>query len=479
MEFDITIVGAGPTGILAAYKLLSLGFKVALVESGNWKSEGFLSRERYRFSTPSKIPEGVHMVGGGSNLWHGRVSQFPRDCFDRKTHTGERIWPLSFDVINSRYAELATLLNFRQIESDDQSLQKVHSCERCIDSVKKSLYQFIKPDTFRELLASFSSHPNFYLYTDTFVDKITAYPQNSVKLSCTEYVGHARHFNVESKLLVLAGGCMQSTALVRRSFDNLYKNKPVGNYLMEHFDGYIGTLKIRKENFDCLSSLALDDSHRLKSNNFGLGVTSISNAQLAWHLEIRPPFRRFNFDPVANRFNLPTTLLKLLFNFERVLTFVPNRLLKKYYNLRDIRTYSLWLKGEESPNYSSGIHLADAFRLRYHHRISFCTVKTLKKEIYKFASNVKYNNLGKIRFDLHFRIPGFLNTGGNFHPMGTLRMHASEGFVVNPDFTLSGYDNIFCIDSSIFPSGAHQNPTAMALTLTLEAVDNISKRNSD
>jgi malate/lactate dehydrogenase len=71
---NIGLIGAGPVGIFLSYLLVQKGHKVTLYEAGNTESETRnLNLSHYIFKTKSKIPSGVHRVGGGSNLWKRRV----------------------------------------------------------------------------------------------------------------------------------------------------------------------------------------------------------------------------------------------------------------------------------------------------------------------------------------------------------------------------------------------------------------------
>jgi len=476
MTLDVAIVGAGPTGILAAFKLLESGFKVALIESGDWDSEFILTKRHYEFFTPSKMPDGIHRIGGGSNLWHGRVSKFPEACFRRSDSTGRQVWPMDFSVIERRYKELASIVGFKPIEDDGDSLSRIHTCKNCNSVLRTSLYQFIKPDTFRNLLWLIAQNTRFFLHTNTYVERIESHSNEMVVTNCKVDSVEGSRLVIKSRFLILAAGCLQSTALVQRSSPETVENSFIGNYLMEHFDGFVGTLKVKTNNLNCLQKLALDKTRRLSGTEFGFGILAASENRLEWHLEICPYQRTYNFDPVANRFNLPMRLLKVLFFLERCIIFIPNRVHRMYLKARKVEIFSLWLKGEEEPYYLSKVKSGQGANLVYRHEISPSTIRIMKSQLRDFAKTISKTNLGKIRFSLHFQIPKFLNTGGNFHPMGTMRMHVNEWSAVNPDSSLSGFTNVYCVDSSVFPSGAHQNPTAMALTLALETIAQVSQQ---
>jgi hypothetical protein len=64
--------------------------------------------------------------------------------------------------------------------------------------------------------------------------------------------------------IIITAGCLQSTALIHRSFPNYFKNHLAGTHLMEHFDGYIGKLKISSSfSNPCLANFKLDNDRKI------------------------------------------------------------------------------------------------------------------------------------------------------------------------------------------------------------------------
>ena len=106
------LVGAGPVGIFLSYLLVEKGHKVTLYEAGNNKSETRnLNLSHYIFKTKSKIPSGVHRVGGASNLWKRRVSEFSSEVFNRLDNGGKRIWPIDFQELQIANGKLFNYLD--------------------------------------------------------------------------------------------------------------------------------------------------------------------------------------------------------------------------------------------------------------------------------------------------------------------------------------------------------------------------------
>lgn len=470
----VGIIGAGPTGILAANLLTKQGVEVALVEAGDFDVECLLTLQDYDFQSPSKMIHGVHKVAGGTNGWKGRVSRFPQSAIESKNVLGSRIWPINWNEIKSAYEILAEILHIAPIE-DTPLRTELHSCPDCENLFTLSPFQFIDPFTFRKMFRSIESSNLFNPHLRTYCKTIRRTGE-ALTLECIkEIAGYPIPQKLEVDFVFIAAGCLQSTALVKRSFPLDSQEMPVGKFLQEHFDGYIGRLHIRKKDKACLRNFTLDYNRKLKDVEFGVGLSAENHLKLHWHLEISPLARVYTFDPTANRFNLSPKLLKVFFNLERLVSAPLFRVFNFMNTLIGRETFSLWLKGEEFPYAHSQLDIEseDSKKVIYKHLVSRETSKQIWIELNSFKRVIREQKLGKIVFSPYIYLLRKITTGANWHPLGSLRMHASESAVLNHDLSLKIESRVFCIDSSSFPTGAHHNPTAMALTLTIIAVKNL------
>jgi hypothetical protein len=467
----IAIIGAGPTGIYSAKLLVENNVEVFLLEAGTRKEEDILSIDSYQFSTPSKLIPGVHKVGGGTNHWKGRISQFPKSALESVSERSLRNWPIDWPELQSAYLRMAEALGITPLLNEEQSENR-HNCRSCNAKVGASLFQFIEPDSFIRLFRSIEGMKNFTLKESTFCEYIVR-DEISSKLTLKCKTRNSDLYEMlEVDFVIIAGGCLQSAALVHRSFPCEIQNFPIGRYLQEHFDGYIGRLHIRRGDYKCLKNFALEFDRNLKDRDFGVGIRSAKLTKLHWHLEISPLARVYTFDPILNRFNFKKSTLTFLFNLERLVTRPLFRFTNFLNNFLGRETYSLWLKGEEIPNRDSKVYINEneLIKVFYEHKVSKATRKLMFKEIRKFAMELRKNRLGRITFSPHTAVSRGVNTGANWHPLGALRMHASEERVLSSDATLIFDDRILVVDSSAFPTGAHQNPTSMAVSLADIAV---------
>lgn len=485
---DFALIGAGPVGIFLSHLLVSKGHRVVLYEAGDRDAETTnLNLDNYVFKTKSKIPSGVHRVGGASNLWKRRVSEFSTQVFNRNDKDGKRIWPLDFEVLEKANEILFTHLGEPGLRDQDYREKYFNEIDRELPgSLDLNLFRFSEENFFIKLLSQLESKENFKLVTKTLVMEIRLPKQSESKQNNIELVlAEAGCNEIKSGFhsdAVLTGGCLQSTALALKSPDiinRLSSTDIIGKYLMEHFDGYVGTLRLRSKDRQILKKLVLDDNRMIPGKDFGVGVklpddTNGVTEEVTFHLELVNWRKTYLFDPSLNVFNgLPAGLYKRIFFLERVAKKIPSELRRLWFMLSSTEIYSVWLKGEEIPFAKSQIQISRDkdpwdIKLIYNHRVSSETKIRMRKRLQEFSACLKKNNLGKFRIHTYFHFNRLFYTGPNFHPMGSLRMGVDpKNSVICPDFSFHGSPHVFAVNSGIFPNGSNHNPTAMVLALSI------------
>ena len=485
---NFALIGAGPIGIFLSHLLISKGHKVTLYEAGDRDAEtNNLNLDKYIFQTKSKIPNGVHRVGGASNLWKGRVSEFSPEVFNRTDENGNRVWPIDFNFLEEANKYLFGLLDksgLRDRDYMDKYLDGInHQMPQPFDL---NLFRFNDENFFKAILSELENNDNFKLVTKTLVLEIRLPEKPETKHHNVELVSAKADYEgfktVFYSDVVLTGGCLQSTALVMKSNDILNKlSAPsiVGKYLMEHFDGYVGTLRISAKDKPFLKKLILDDSRRIPGKEFGVGLTIAKDKeshseQIAFHLELVDWRKTYLFDPNLNIFNgLPSGLYEMFFFLERVLKKIPSELRKIWLRASSTEIYSVWLKGEEIPFESSELQISRdsdprKIKLIYNHRVSRETKNLMRDRLREISVFLRNNQFGKFRIHLYFRLNRLFYTGPNFHPMGSLRMGADpKNSIVGANFSFHGSPHVFAVNSGVFPNGSNHNPTAMVLALSV------------
>ncbi len=486
----VAIVGAGQAGIILARALVGPGKHITLIDSGNFYGESeLINKSAYDFQTNSRMPEGVHKVGGGANLWYGRVSQFPDYVFDNKFYG----WPMSAEEIRPYYLELYKILKLG--EMTDKDFCKIH-LQRIQDlllgQLEISPYFNCEPEYFQEMLSDLKNSKNVSIKLDSPVKSINASNTDEKFLEFSD--GSLEPYDK----IVISAGAFQSTAILIRSIDQLplMKNiESVGTRLMEHYDGYIGTLKIRKsrlQDFELMVSGSKSNSVSIYGDvrSFGFGIKLPlqlyldSNLKfLDFHLHFEPYQEIYTFGDLYYLIPRGTNIKRALFRIERIirkLLIIPTRKLLDF--CFGVVRFSVYMKGEEAPFIESTLTLTNSpanhlGTLVYNHRISRQTTKLMRVSLREFKRRFQDLGFGKIKLFWWFmNNTGSAYAGPNWHPMGTIPMHLDPSIsVVNPDLSLVNYPDIYMLNSGIYPSGSYQNPAATILALALRLSKTLHK----
>jgi len=472
---QIGIIGAGPIGITLAKLLVEKGFKPVIIEAGGWQNESLLTLKNYTLKSNNKFPEGVRLVGGQSSKWLGRVSLFPKDAYVNRSKIVGHDWLIPFEDIQKAYEKISKIFDI-----PTSGLSKIHSCSNCVNVIERIQFWFMSnPNCFRDVLKDMISLNQVELVENTLVYKLKNLGNFLIADTITIENGVEQKTAMQFENIYICAGALESTRLILSSFPELALKTSGGKYLMDHFDGYIGTLKIRPKAHKCLRQLVLESNRKLTGNNFGVGISAFDK-DIKWHLEICPKIRVYFFDPKIRRLPyLTNPIYQSLFFIERVLTYLPNIVSKKLSKVRNIQEFSLWLRAEEFPTSKSLLLLQKLAagqifaNLTYRHRVSLRTRISLKKSLIKFSKIVRAKNLGYIKYFWWFRIPTFINLGGNNHPMGTLSIGETDYFPVDASLKLKIEPRIRVVSSAVFPSGSHQNPTAQVMALAQIAIQSL------
>ena len=104
LQGAVTVVGAGPAGIVVALELANAGHEVILVESGGRQ---FSEQTQNLSATPYFDPK-VHaamsqctrrQIGGTSTIWGGRCVPYDPLDFDERPYIADSSWPIGYQDI--------------------------------------------------------------------------------------------------------------------------------------------------------------------------------------------------------------------------------------------------------------------------------------------------------------------------------------------------------------------------------------------
>jgi hypothetical protein len=451
------------------------GYKPDLIEAGDWGKESSLTLDDYTFKSSHKVPPGVRLVGGQSTKWYGRVSPFPRSAYVNRSGLSGHEWPVPYAEIEKSYLEVCKIL---QIDDQTENKGLVHKCDSCSNSVDKVFFDFLEnPNMFQKILRDMIERNEVLLNSSTYCSNLLVVADRVLVTTISSKYGLTQLNRELYDDVFICCGTLDSTRLVLSSFPEIKELTSAGKFLMDHLDGYVGEIKIRPSNLKCIKEFYLDGSRRLPNHVFGLGINK-STKDINWHIEVVPLVRVYLFDPVMRRFcSIPKIIYEMFFLLERLVTFIPNRISRILNNSRNFEVYSLWLRAEEFPNSESILEIRQVLselsisNLLYKHKVSYDSKKTIQRTIKSFSKSLQNRNLGKIRIFWWLRFPGIFNLGGNNHPMGTLSTGTSDWFPVNQELRLRVAPKVRVISSAIFPSGGHQNPTSLAMSLAIVSTE--------
>lgn len=482
---EIAIIGAGPVGIFFANLLLNNGHHVTLVESGNLQEESeLLSQKNYVFESPSSLPSGVHKIGGGSTLWRARISEFQEKDFKFSGSVEMGKWPFSKNELYKHYAQLYNLLGAGDL-TDDEFLARYFSTElnQLPKDFEMRIFRFCEPDFFVKLFIRISGHPNLELLSGHLCKSIVKSDfEGKLQLHLLPKSWNLKIRSFDS--VVVACGTLQSTALLQRSATLMSKDtfENLGNYLMEHIEGYVGKAwTFRREERKFFSAIGLNNENRSIDAFHGAGIglalkhlDKIDETEINVHFEFRTPMPEFYFQKLKVKFTHKNLAFKLVLDLsiflERSISFILRNMRATLLRILNIKLYSIYLKAEEIPFGDSKTFLPDFDEnfLVYNHKISEITWERLSAQILEFE--VKFNQRfnSRIKFSKKVRSRKGLESlfGSNWHPMGTTRMGSEPAHsVVDENLALRGTPNCYVLSASVFPTGSNSNPTFTTLAL--------------
>jgi hypothetical protein len=433
------------------------------------------------------MPEDVHRVGGGANHWYGRVSQFPDYVFDNSSNG----WPIGSETMAPYYKRVYEMLSLGSLlDNDFSDLHLANIRKLVLPQLDVSPYYNCNPRYFSKLLADLQKSPNVSFLLNSPVLRIQETSNKG-----TEIVFADGRIQSASKV-VISAGTIQSAAMLLRSrifLPNLKNANLIGRNLMEHFDGYVGTIKIKTALLDKHSdfldvSVAKSCQVDEMTRSYGFGIklptdlfSDPESLFLDFHLHVEPFQEIYTFGDLYFMLPRKSKIKSLLFKCELPIRKIVVRPVRSLFDRTfGISRFSLYIKGEEQPFVDSKIELRNTpgnilGKVVYHHRISKDTSKRIRGSLKEFRIRFQRLGIGRISFFKWFmHAPTIAYTGPNWHPMGTTPLNIDESKrITESNLSLSGYPNIFLLNAGIFPSGSYQNPSTTTLAFALRLADQI------
>jgi choline dehydrogenase-like flavoprotein len=135
-RYDIIIVGSGPGGATAAWRLAPTGKRILLIERGgylprereNWDTHEVFGKARYQADENWKSADGAtfkpglhYWVGGNSKLYGAALFRLRETDFHGVRHVDgvSPEWPLKYDVFEPYYSEAEKLYRVHGVRGED------------------------------------------------------------------------------------------------------------------------------------------------------------------------------------------------------------------------------------------------------------------------------------------------------------------------------------------------------------------------
>ena len=473
---NVAVVGAGPVGIYFAKLCLDKGHKVTLIDSGNISEESnLLTKKNYLFRAPSSIPDGVHRIGGGSTQWAGRISEFLVEDFHD--------WPMKKSDLETHYQTLYKFLNVGEL-NDQEVIDEFFAYEsnNLPMELKLRSFRFCKPNFFINLFEEIKNHINLEVLTGNFCIKAIQDSEHKLRIELL-----TKNFDITSRYfdkIAIACGTLQTTGLIQRSLKSFQPSSEnvLGRYLMEHLEGYIGTIKIkRKQVKKIFRRLILNEKNRAIDEFEGIGIafTLASSILQQNQLNVQFEIRKFMPKPyllvkILDKHNLKSVDSTKLFSFllflEKGFRFIFRKIRARCEFLIGKDLFSIYVKAEELAYGNSRAFLEDVSKnfLTYDHKVSEKTFDLLLLHLQKFEEIFNKNFKVKLKYFKEIKKLDGVQTffGPNWHPMGTVRMGTDPNLsICNPNLEIHGIKNLFVLSAAVFPSGSNSNPTFTTLAL--------------
>jgi hypothetical protein len=473
---NVAVVGAGPVGIYFAKLCLDKGYKVTLIDSGNISEESnLLTKKNYLFRAPSSIPDGVHRIGGGSTQWAGRISEFLVEDFHD--------WPMKKSDLETHYQTLYKFLNVGEL-NDQEVIDEFFAYEsnNLPKELKLRSFRFCKPNFFINLFEEIKNHINLEVLTGNFCIKAIQDSEHKLRIELL-----TKNFDITSRYfdkIAIACGTLQTTGLIQRSLKSLQPSSEnvLGKYLMEHLEGYIGTIKIkRKQVKKIFRRLILNEKNRAIDEFEGIGIAFRLASSILQQNQLNVQFEIRKFMPkpyllvkILDKHNLKSVDSTKLFSFllflEKGFRFIFRKIRARCEFLIGKDLFSIYVKAEELAYGNSRAFLEDVSKniLTYDHKVSEKTFDLLLLHLQKFEEIFNKNFKVKFKYFKEIKKLDGVQTffGPNWHPMGTVRMGTDPNLsICNPNLEIHSIKNLFVLSAAVFPSGSNSNPTFTTLAL--------------
>jgi choline dehydrogenase-like flavoprotein len=524
VQFDVCIVGSGPSGITLAREVSQSGIRVCLLESGGLKPAEDIQKlnagaveSAYGYSERILREGRRRQFGGTANLWNHQVRNesdrhiryVPLDSidFERRDWVPESGWPISRREIEPFYDRAKTVCGIGKLEhrTETESRTKKNRPWQT-EKIESIVSQFGSSDIFlKNYRQELVRDERITVVLRAVLLRLQMDPLSRAIISAQVGLPGGRQFLVRARFFVLAAGGLENARILLLQHHLQpcglgNQHDMVGRCFMDHPQIKLGTLTP-------FSSAVFGQAGFYDQHDF-------NGQALMGILRIRPEVMRrqkmLNICAVLVphfknlRANGQAILHQLLVRGPRFLwrqrsaehrsvrnggeppKLLRRRLLEEYYSEgccgwsrlngleRRFGEFGVRSLVEQSPDRSNRIMLqeqTDAFgqqKIKVLWRWNELDLHSICQAQQIFREELAKANLGNF-------IPMEEATGSPprrfsspHHFMGTTRMHENpRNGVVDADCRVHDVPNLFIVGSSVFPTGGFANPTLTIVALAI------------
>ena len=444
--FDCFVIGSGPAGITLALELAKANRRVLVFESGtatdtradmpNAVGYGHLSARHWNRHS-------VRALGGTSRVWNGQCFTLMERDFDNPA-TGVK-WPITSADLVPYYRRAMTDV----LERDAATVEA--EWPWCPGFVWRPASKE-EPTRFGlKYFEVLESSPTIHVALGSSVIGLDANASRSVveTLTCFHHPSAATYrlaIGSRSHVVLAGGGLGNAQLLLQPRSDGAV---PIGNE-----SGQVGKFLMEHPHFNDVAELVLDEAH------------DSSRLVLAPDDEYAMRYGLLGSTLICQR---PTTEHSMV-----------DHLSREYG--KPFHHYTCGMMGEMMPSAANHVFLMDerdaAGFYRPGVRCVFGAQDLINAEttLRLLGESLIETEKGRVRI-ANDRV--YRGVAGGGHILGTTRM-GDDGAtsVVDRDCRVHGYDNLFVVGSSVFPTGGYANPTLTILALTLRLADRLAEEGS-
>ena len=486
-DFDYVIVGSGAVGIMMCVELSRKGKKVLMLESGRFGEHQDRQVDNEVVQTGKRLENAVwgrkRAVGGTTIAWGGQSLPFRAVDFSRRHWVSDSGWPISFDDISAYYAPANAFMQIDALDYHDDIFKMFGLGKPAFDKAIDFHFSKWAPEPDFTKVYGRELEQDLPVVYNAMLTRLI--PNGNGNISEIEVSNHAgRKYVMKVNQLLLATGGIESNRILLNSRD--LNGSVIGDHSGWLGRGFMDHPCISTGKFTPKKPYAFQ---RLFNTNISGGRKYSKRLSLSESFQTEQQLLNAS---ASLMFSYPEEE----FNpYQEILSLRDRKMPNLFKVLRHADTYALAARGylfdrfvykhraeatlimmlEQEPLRSSCISASDVpdrFGLpkaSIHWDISHKTWESMIALSDRLGVEFARLGLGTYIPHAHIRqqTAGWIDHLSDVnHHMGGTRMSAvpSEG-VVDTSLRVWGYQNLYVMSASVFPTSSHSNPTLTLLAL--------------